>query len=244
MDDKVVWVLAPADNGWIQCLTASGCRVVVFSDAAALRGMFLRPGTLAPDALVLLADVAVNCRAAHAVRSVWPGLILLAWYGQPVGPEQAALLSSGVDYVLRPEDPPALLVSVLLALDYRRARFGPDVQPRPFVPVHQAAADLCIGSWRLMDQGWVLGYGHATALHLTVSERAVLLCLFEAPGHVASHADLIAAVLQVWQPRQQARIRDPRCRSIISRLRQRACDAGMPMPPIESLRDFGYAWAL
>jgi DNA-binding response OmpR family regulator len=95
-----------------------------------------------------------------------------------------------------------------------------------------------------VDEGWRLVHRDSDPLRLTVSERALLLCLFEAPGHVASHADLIAAVLQVWQPRQQARIQDPRCRSIVSRLRRRARDAGLSEPPIESLRDFGYAWAL
>ncbi|MGB6242255.1 MAG: hypothetical protein WBF69_07210 [Castellaniella sp.] len=243
MTDKAVWVLAPTDSDWTRCLASSVCRMQLFPESAALQKRLIQGGQ-PPDALVLLADVASNCRGAQSTRAVWPDLIMVAWHGQPVGPEQAALLACGVDYVLRPDDPHTLLVSVLLALDYRRARFGPDVQPRPFAQLSQAGADLHIGPWRLMDQGWSLGYEGAGALHLTVSERALLLCLFEAPGHVASHADLIAAVLQVWQPRQRARIRDPRCRSIISRLRLRACDAGMPAPPVESLRDFGYAWAL
>lgn len=232
------------DNDRVEYLASGVCRIVLFIDAAKLHSMLLRRENPAPDALVLLADIAVNCRVAHAARSSWPGLTLVAGHEQPVGPEQAALLSSGVDYVLRADDSPALLVSILRALAYRRALFGADVQPRPFVNPDQMNAGLSIGPWHLMEQGWVLKYGDSARLSLTVSERAVLLCLFEAPGHVASHANLIAAVLQVWQPRQHARIRDPRCRSVISRLRQRARGAGLPEPPIESLRDFGYAWAL
>jgi DNA-binding response OmpR family regulator len=192
---------------------------------------------------VLLADIASNCRAAQSARLAWPQLSLVAWHGQQVGPEQAALLSVGVDYVLRPGDPPALLVSVLLALAYRRVHFGATVRPGLLAQWDHAGGDLRIGPWRLVDLGWALEYEGAS-LRLSVSERALLLCLFEAPGHVASHAELIAAVLRVWQPRRRAPIRDPRCRSTISRLRRRACGAGMPTPPIESLRDFGYAWAL
>lgn len=244
MSDKVVWILASVEDGRVRYLLSCGCRIVLFLDALALRRTLRGRKTPAPDALVLLADVAANCRVAQTVRSGWVDLILVAWHDQPTGPELAALLSSGVDYVLRPDDSPALLVSVLHALDYRRMRFGADVQPRPFVGPHQTDAGLCIGPWRLMDRGWVLRYKDAATLHLTMSERAVLLCLFEAPGHIAGHADLMAAVVQVWQPRQQARIRDPRCRGIISRLRQRARDAGLPEPPVEPLRGFGYAWAL
>ncbi|MGB6006558.1 helix-turn-helix domain-containing protein [Castellaniella sp.] len=243
MSGQVVWALAQADSAWLRSLVSVGCRVMSFPDAPALRRAAGRPGAGEPAALVLLADLASNCRAAQSARLAWPGLSLVAWHGQQVGPEQAALLSAGVDYVLRPGDPTDLLVSVLMALAYRRVRFGATVPPGLFAQPGQAGADLRIGPWRLADLGWALEYEDAL-LRLTVSERALLLCLFEAPGHVASHADLIAAVLQVWQPRQQARIRDPRCRSIISRLRQRACGAGMPAPPIESLRDFGYAWAL
>jgi len=243
MHDKTIWVLAPTDNGWVQCLASHGCRVALFPEALEMRRT-MRERAAAPDALVLMADVASNCRVAQSARLAWPGLVLVARHDQPVGPEQAALLSAGVDYVLRPDDPPALLVSVLLALDYRRARFGPDVPPRPFAHTRTAAGALSIGPWHLMDQGWSLAHADAASLRLTVSERALVLCLFEAPGHVASHADLMAAVMQVWRPRQQARIRDPRCRSIISRLRQRVRRAGMPELPVASLHDFGYAWAL
>ncbi|HET8598064.1 MAG TPA: helix-turn-helix domain-containing protein [Castellaniella sp.] len=239
-----VGVLAPRTNDWIRCLSDSGCEITLYAEYPALRGALVSAGPDDPDALVLMADVASNCRAALLWRQAHPDRSLVAWHGQPVGPEQAALLSAGVDYVLRADDPPGLLLSVLRGLSYRRARFGADVQPPALAASRLIAPDPRIGAWRLMDEGWRLIHGDSAPLRLTVSERALVLCLFEAPGHVASHADLIAAVLQVWQPRQQARIQDPRCRSIVSRLRRRARDAGMAEPPIESLRDFGYAWAL
>lgn len=237
-----IWALAQTDNVWLHRLASAECRVTRFTDASALRRAMARPDVREPAALVLLDDVASNCRAAQAARLTWPGLSLVAWHGQPVGPEQAALLSCGVDYVLRPDDPPPLLASVLAALACRRDRFGAAGLLRHFPAPSREDADLRIGPWRLADLAWVLKHEDAS-LRLTVSERAILLCLFDAPGHVASHADLVAAVLHVWRP-QQVRIRDPRCRSTISRLRRRAGAVGMPAPPIESLRDFGYAWAL
>lgn len=243
MSGRETWVLAQTDNTWLDSLASAGSRLARFPDLAALRQAMGRRGAQEPAALVLLADVVSNCRAAQSARLAWPRLSLVAWHGQPAGPEQAALLSVGVDYILRASDPPALLASVLAALAYRRVRFGATAPAGIFESAAPTGAALRIGPWRLADLGWVLACGDAS-LRLSVSERAILLCLFEAPGHVASHADLVAAVQQAWQSRRQACLRDPRCRSTISRLRQRACEAGMPPPPVESLRDFGYAWAL
>lgn len=243
MEEQRVWVLAPGDDAWARYLKALGWRVDRFLDGPALRLALNHPGVRAPDALVLMADVASNCRVAEAVRTRYPALILVALLGRPTGAEPAALLRVGVDCILRPDDSPAQMASALRALGYRRALGDCAEQPQ-FSPRFGGDAIHRIGPWRLVEQGWRLTHQDGAFLRLTGSERAVLLCLFEAPGHVASHADIIGAVRQGWRPMTRTPDGDPKCRDIISRLRMRARVAGLREPPVESLRDFGYAWAL
>jgi DNA-binding response OmpR family regulator len=188
----------------------------------------------ASDAVLLMADTAANCRAARLAHALAPSLDLVAVMCQTRGSELAALLRVGVDWVMRPGDPPHMLVTVLRALRLRRAHCAADAWTEPAYR---------IGSWMLDDQGWCLRHDSGTSLRLTVSERAILLCLFDAPGHVASHAMLSQALVQAWQYVYARAPREPRPRGIISRLRWRGLRAGME-PPVESLRGYGYIWEI
>lgn len=242
MDDRQVWMLAPDGDDRVRYLRGLGWRVRHYQNRPVLRQALGQRGVPAGDVLVLMADVAVNCLVAEAVRADYPAMSLLAVLRLPNSPEHAALLRVGVDCILRQDDPPALMASALCALAYRGAvRDG--VRQAPFTPRTEADRLHRIGPWHLSDQGWCLRHRDGASLRLTVSERAVLLCLFEAPGHVASHADIRQAVRQSGRRRVQDD-RNLKCRDIISRLRARARAAGLREPPVESLRDFGYAWAL
>ena len=184
------------------------------------------------DAAVLMADTAANCRVAGLVRRMGLPLDLVAVMAHGRGSELTALLQVGVDWVMRQDDPPGLLATALRALQLRRQGGADDIRPW---------AEYCIGPWTLADQGWCLQHRDGAALRLTVSERAIVSCLFESPGHVASHVMLVQALAQGWQQAGSRQPRGPNPRGIISRLRWRGQQAGMD-PPIEALRSYGYIW--
>ncbi len=234
MQGRQVWALAPEDNADLQYLRAEGCRVrrcgsIEDADREAIQAC-MQPC----DAVLLMADAAANCRVARLARDMGLPLDVVAVMGPARRGELTALLRVGVDWVMRQGDPPALLAAVLRALRLRRLdRTG----------VHATGPAHGIGPWTLEDQGWCLRHRSGTSLRLTVSERAVLVCLFEAPGHIASHAMLNQALLQGWRHAYGRRPHDPKPRGVISRLRWRGLRAGME-PPVESLRGYGYVWEI
>lgn len=234
MQERRVWALSPADNADLRYLRAAGCLVRRCESIEALGREALRADMQSCEAALLMADAAANCRTAHLVRDMNLPLDLVAFTGPARRGEIAALLRVGVDCVMRQGDPPTLLAGVLHALRLRRLdRAGS-------APAESAHA---IGPWTLEDQGWRLQHCGGASMRLTVSERAVLVCLFEAPGHVASHAMLNQALMAAWRHAYGNRTHDPKPRGIISRLRWRGLQAGME-PPIESLRSYGYVWEI
>lgn len=234
MQGHHVWALAPDDNVELQYLRTKGCRVRRCDSIDAVDRHTIQRNMLACDAVLLMADAAANCRVARLARDMRLPLDLVAVMGPTRQGELTALLQVGVDWVMRQDDPPALLAAVLRALRLRR---------------HNVAADLVtesehrIGPWTLEDQGWRLQHHDGSSLRLTVSERSILVCLFESPGHLASHAMLNEALSQGWQHAYGRRPHDPKPRGIISRLRWRGLQAGME-PPVESLRGYGYVWEI
>lgn len=234
MRDRRVWALAPDDNAELQYLRALGCQVRRCGSIEDADRETIRTGLLSSDAVLLMADAASNCRTARLARGMGLPLDMVAVMGPARRGELTALLRVGVDWVMRQDDSPALLAAVLRTLRLRRLDHAAD------------AAGLArhgIGPWTLEDQGWSLRHRDGASLRLTVSERAILVCLFEAPGHVASHAMLNQALLQGWRHAYGRRPHDPKPRGVISRLRGRGLQAGME-PPIESLRGYGYVWEI
>lgn len=181
----------------------------------------------AAEALVLLADTAQNCAIAARVRAVSPHVLMVARMRHVRGAEHRALLRCGVDRVMRVSDPSDWLIPALnLWLAHRQGALatasGPD-------------------GWHLDAHGWWLQRS-GSRLRLTVAERALLQALLAAPGRVASEQVLAAALQQAGR---QARIRlgdMPSVRHQLSRLRQRARDAGLGAVPIEALSGYGYVW--
>ncbi|MDY0308550.1 MAG: helix-turn-helix domain-containing protein [Castellaniella sp.] len=224
--------MAPDDNADLQYLRSEGCQVRRCDAIETYDRRTIQADLQACDAVLLMAGAAANCRVAQLVRDLGLPLDLVAVMGPARQGELTALLQVGVDWVMHQGDPPALLAAVLRALRLRRHRVT-DV----------AGPQHCIGPWSLEDQGWCLRHGDGAMLRLTVSERAILVCLFEAPGHVASHAMLNQALCEGWQHAYGRRPRDPKLRGIISRLRWRGLQAGL-QPPVESLRGYGYVWEI
>jgi len=234
MQGRRLWALAPDDHAGLHYLRAAGCRVLSRPAADGMDRDRLRTDLRDCDAVLLMADAATNCRVAGLVRGMGLPLDLVAVMGHARPGEMTALLRVGVDWVMRQGDPPALLAAVLRTLRLRRQSAAGGLGGGP---AH------VIGPWALEDQAWCLRHAGGAALRLTVSERAILACLFESPGHVASHAMLMHALAQAWQPQEGRRPRDPKPRGIISRLRWRGLQTGME-PPIEALRGYGYVWEL
>ncbi|MHA3904053.1 hypothetical protein ACTPOE_10990 [Castellaniella sp. WN] len=234
MQGRRIWALAPEDNANLRYLRAEGCRVRRCGSIEDADRETVRAGMLACDAALLMADAAANCRAARLARDMDLPLDLVAVMGPARRGELTALLRVGVDWVMRQGEPPVLLAAVLRALRLRRLDRVVDMAVGPAPG---------IGPWFLEDQGWSLRHRDGASLRLTVSERAILVCLFEAPGHVASHAMLNRALLQAWRHACGRHPHDPKPRGVISRLRWRGLRAGME-PPVESLRGYGYVWEI
>ncbi|MFV0282346.1 MAG: helix-turn-helix domain-containing protein [Castellaniella sp.] len=234
MRDRRVLALAPDDNADVRYLRAEGCRIQRYRSIADVDRKTLQAGMQDSDAVLLMADAAANCRVASLARDMERPPDLVAVMRPAHRGELTALLRVGVDCVMRQGDPPSLLAAVLRALHLRRLDRSGAGAP---------AASHCIGSWSLENQGWCLRHGDGALLRLSVSERAILVCLFEAPGHVASHAMLDQALRLGWQHAGGPRPHRPRPRGIISRLRLRGQQAGMD-PPVQSLRGYGYVWEI
>lgn len=228
-----IWILradgAPLDEP-LQFLREQGCEVHLFETIDPLIQACANPPASAGEATLLFSDIASNCQAAWGLRHRPPTHPLVARLGGPTDSEHAALLRLGVNGLLHPKDRPERLWTTL------RAHWDHNApSSRLEGPV------LRIGAWSLIDHGWNLQHHRQTVRYLGVSERALLMCLFQTPGHVASIATLEAAVRGDWQAIRGRRPRDPNLRGVISQLRRRLKESQLPLP-IEALRNFGYIW--
>lgn len=233
MRDRLLWALAPNDNADLMYLRKVGCRVRRYASIEHADRDTIRADMLACDAALLMADPAANCRAAWLARDMGQPLDLVAVVDSPRHGELMALLQVGVDWIMQQDDPPAMLASALRALRLRRLEYIDDAAS----PVHG------IGPWVLEAECWILRHRDGASLRLSVSERAILTCLFEAPGHVASHDMLDQALFHAWRHVSERASHDPRPSGIISRLRRRGRQAGMDLP-LEPLRGYGYVWEI
>lgn len=243
MREARVWVLSPRQNDWLRCLLDQGYRLRRFERSDHFCREYRAMGIEQAAAVLLMADVASNCQAARGVRAQGHTMPLLAVATQATGAESAALLSLGVDHIVRPGDKPDSLLSLLRALDYRRTQTRDSAEPQTPVSIDRRAGSHRIGPWWLDEQGWRLVHGANAGLRLTSAERALLLSIFEAPGHVLSHEVLMAVLLKDWTTRRcRTMLNRIACRAVVGRLRARAQRADLPRLPLESVRDFGYIW--
>lgn len=213
----------------MESLESSAMELSIYADADELCVALTDAGDQTGNVLLLMADVATNCRMAHWAGMRDMGLLRMALMTHFVSYEQSALLVAGVDWLVRLDETPEHMAAMIRAWVLRHITSGLS---------HE------IGPWSLQAQAWVLAHESEGQIRLSVSERALLVCLFEAPGHVASHDTLMQALMQGWQEASRhIGDRQPRLRAVFSRFRQRSQDIGLN-PPIESLRSFGYLWRL
>jgi DNA-binding response OmpR family regulator len=94
------------------------------------------------------------------------------------------------------------------------------------------------GAWALNEGGWILRDPSGRELHLTTSERALLLCLIRMRGQPVSRDEIISSL------GGNPRYADPhRIDVLVNRLRQKAGAISMTLP-LHSVRCKGYALAV
>ena len=92
MQGRRVWALAPEDNADLQYLRASGCQGSRCGSIENADRDTIRAGMQACDAVLLMGDVAANCRAAWLARDMALPLDLVAFVGPARRGELTALL--------------------------------------------------------------------------------------------------------------------------------------------------------
>ena len=167
----------------------------------------------APDLLVLHGPCAGIADLIGRLRFTAPGARVVWQDGGPTAVERAAALDAGVD-VCVPAGMEALEWDALLRSLYRRARRGP-------------------GAWRVVGFGRVLAGPAGERLPLTLRERAVLLRLFNAPGHCLHRERFFPA--RARDAQDGAR----RVDVVVSRLKSKARRLNIELPVL-AVRGWGY----
>ena len=170
------------------------------------------PGDAA-DLLVLQGPCAGIADLIGRLRHAVPGTPVVWQDGGPTAAERAAALDAGVDACVPAGMEPVEWDALLRSL-YRRARCGP-------------------GAWRVVASGRVLVGPAGERLPLTLRERAVLVRLFNAPGHCLHRESFFPA--QARDPLDGAR----RVDVVVSRLRSKARRFNIELPLL-AVRGWGY----
>lgn len=213
----------------IDALRAGGFRLNHYVDQDSL----CAEARTVPDAggtvAILMAASAQNRNAAVWLRATLPDLGLIALLQTGTEEEQMALIQAGVDWICPVGASNDLLVAMLLSLWKRRMAGKP-----------AANAARQHGDWSLVENGWTLKGPEGQRVGLTVSERAVLMALFEAPELSASYEELLAAVNHALGCGPETD-RKTRVGVMISRLRKK-CQRHDMVLPIRSMQNQGYVF--
>lgn len=167
----------------------------------------------APDLLVWHGPRADMADLMNRLRHGAPDARVVWQNGGATTAERAAALDAGVDACV-PAGSGALEWDALLRSLYRRARRG-----------------RC--AWRVVAPGRILAGPAGERLPLTLRERAVLVRLFNAPGHCLHREGFFPA--QARDPLDSAR----RVDVVVSRLRNKACRFNIDLPVL-AVRGWGY----
>ena len=168
---------------------------------------------LAPDLLVVQGPCTGMAALVHRVRQAAPGARVVWQDGGATTAQRAAALDAGVDACV-PADMEILEWDALLRSLCRRARCGP-------------------GAWRVVAFGRMLVGPAGERLPLTLRERAILIRLFNAPGHCLHRESFFPA--QARDPLDSAR----RVDVVVSRLRNKARRFNIDLPLL-AVRGWGY----
>jgi DNA-binding response OmpR family regulator len=232
-----IWVLAPGPDRHAQALLSGLARtghvLVRHAGRKALQAHWEARSQDGPAAWLLLADVVENSLCAAWLRDRWPRACVLACAGEGSQAEQCVLVQAGADWLVRRDDTPELL-SAVLAMLWRRQAVASAAPPAPALPR--------VGAWTLRQEAWVLAHDEGHRLRLSTAERALLRCLFMAPGHAAPRETLTRMILEDWrgEPTRQRR-QGVNLPVLVGRLRAKGRAAGLVLP-IQAVRGTAYAW--
>jgi DNA-binding response OmpR family regulator len=222
-----VYLVADADDdreALVRGLVLDGFRVSAFTDAASFYRAYI-----AARCDIAVIDLMLHGESALAIAEnlrthPTTGIVVLS----PVGSTSTRLRSfeSGADaYLVKPVEVRELAAQMRAI----HRRMSHAKAPSPEVP-H--------ASWSLIEGGWVLRDPSGNHLHLTTSERALLLCLVRMRGQAVSRDEIISNL------GGNPRYADPhRIDVLVNRLRQKAGAMNMTLP-LHSVRCKGYALAV
>jgi len=157
---------------------------------------------------------------AQRLREEWPiGIVVLT--GRRAVADQIKGLTEAADsWLVKPVE-----VEVLAATLHSLAR-------RMRMPLR---ADETPARWRLSPEGWRLHAPDDRALALNHSERRLLVRLFETPGQLVPHDEMIRSLVNSVEDVDMHRLE-----MLIHRLRRKvAAEVGRPLP-LRSVRSQGY----
>ena len=235
-DDPVVLFLQCVSPGsgklshYAKHLQAQGFQVLACNNILALYR--LAQANLAINALacsVLAGTHLDNCAAANYLRTLYPGLGIVAVADFASQLEPLQVLQSGADSIFPLNAEAPLLSAILFRLLWRIKQRWADATP----PV--AAG---VPGWQLQEQAWVIVSPDGKRIPLTTGERAFLSTLMAAGGARASHAELTDAVNAAYALGPQA-LHKGRLGVLVSRMRRKFDEQGINMP-LKSIHRWGY----
>lgn len=221
-------------------------KVAVLEDDAELREEILVPqlreagfeveGYAAPDELfaamaarafdLLVLDIGLpgvdGFAVARRLREEWPiGIVVLT--GRRAVADQIKGLTEAADsWLVKPVD-----VEMLAATLHSLAR-------RMRMPLRAGDAPAP-ARWRLLPEGWRLCAPDGRSMALNHSERRLLARLFETPGDLVAHDELIRALVTAAEDVDQHRLE-----MLIHRLRRKVAGEFARSLPLRSVRGRGY----
>ncbi len=188
-----------------------------------------------PMLAILAAETTENCATANYLRTVHPGLGILAMSDKADESSLIRLLQSGADNTCPRDASAALVTTILFRMVARTEQRLPAATP-------QTTETLANDRWSLTDQDWVICSPEGRRISLTTGERAFLVTLLNAPEHRASHADLIAAINLAYDALPESDRRQSRLSVMVSRLRSKCNQHGIQLP-LKSVHRWGYMFS-
>ena len=205
-----------------------------------LRALSRWHALVGPQLVVLAASPAHNFQVAEAVRQLDSSVAVVALVSSMDDATLQQAMSAGIDACWHSLAP---LQQITDAVKRLLGRYAAGAR-------HDTLQSRHGEHWKLVSRGWVLQAPEGACLPLTTAERALMLCLYKAPGHRGNHQELIRAIEATAEegktrdepPEAGRSYAGPAARRlsvVVSRLRRKCAEAGMPMP-IRSLRRMGY----
>jgi DNA-binding response OmpR family regulator len=182
-----------------------------------------------PCSVILNGSHSDNCNAARYLRTLYPGLGIVAQTPSMAESYVIEAIRSGADVCCARTASSQLLAAMLFRLLQRDA-----------VSAEVSSAAVDTGrAWALEQQGWVLVSPEGTPVPLTTGERAFVGALINSPEMRARHAELFAAV---YGRQQASPERGSGLGVLVSRMRRKFDQQGVKLP-LKSVHNWGYMFA-